>query len=75
MSKQILKVVMKCSNAGKGPRGTNAQFANNIEQTDKGPAAREVVVVNVLALDLANALEPMDVKGNGKDYEITITEL
>lgn len=75
MSKQILKIKMKCATAGKSARGSNVQFAKNVEQTKDGPAAREVAVFNVLDLKLADSLEPMDTKGGGKDYEIIINEL
>jgi hypothetical protein len=74
MAKVLLTFKGKCFNVGKTHRGTSLQFARNVEKTDKGPAAREVVVFNVLDKDVANALEVVDSNMKGKEYTITITE-
>lgn len=69
MAKTILTFKGKCANATKNGNGASLQFAREIQQTEKGPAAREVVVVNVKDQKAANDFEIM-----GKEYTITITD-
>lgn len=69
MAKTLLTFKAKCFNATKNQRGASLQFAKDVQQTDKGPAAREVVVVNVTDPKLADSIEV-----GGKEYTITVTE-
>jgi hypothetical protein len=69
MAKTILTFKSQCFNAQKNQSGASLQFAKQIQQSDKGPTAREVIVVNVKDQKVADSFEVM-----GKEYTITITE-
>lgn len=74
MAKTLLTFTGKCASANKNANGCSIMFARNIETTDKGPAAREVVAVNLKDQNAANSFTVMDAKGNGPDYTITISQ-
>ena len=69
MPKTLATLTAPCFSAIKNNRGTALQFANSIEQTPRGPAAREVITWNVQDKTLGNLFEV-----GGKKYTITITE-
>lgn len=61
-----LTIKMECFSANKNKTGSTILFAKNIENTDKGPAAKTVVNLNVPDIKVAADFEP------GKEYTITI---
>ena len=69
MPKTLLTFKSKCFNATKNQNGASLQFAKEVSQTERGPAAREVVVVNVKDQKLADSFEVMC-----KEYTVTITD-
>lgn len=68
MAKKVFSIQIECFQANKNKNGSQVAFANNVQQTDKGPAARHAISVNVPDQKLAEQLTP------GKKYTVTITE-
>lgn len=75
MAKTIFTMKVKCTSATKNANGAVIQLSRNMETNDKGQVlSREVVNCILLDKKVADSLETIDSKQNGKEYTLTLTE-